>query len=186
MSPGWVSQILGSLDDQALIDRTGRGVVTDLDPTALITRWALSYDVLKSNAHRTYIARNGTRRALQALPDVAGRVRWLVTGSFVAYRVAPVAASAMLMVYTDDVKGLADALGLLPADSGADTVLLSPNDECVWDRPFEAEDIPAVGLSHAAVDCLTGNGRMPSEGVALLEWMSEHEDVWRIGSIRDL
>lgn len=107
---------------------------------------------------------------------MAGRVRWLVTGSFVAYRVAPVAASAMLMVYTDDVKGLADALGLLPADSGADTVLLSPNDECVWDRLFEAEDIPTVGLSQAAADCLTGNGRMPSEGVALLEWMSEHED----------
>jgi hypothetical protein len=36
-----------------------------------------------------------------------------------------------------------------------------------------------VSITKAAIDLLTGNGRMPSEGEALLEWMRRHESARR-------
>jgi hypothetical protein len=35
------------------------------------------------------------------------------------------------------------------------------------------------------MDCLTGNGRMPSEGEALLTWMMENEPVWRAPALAE-
>jgi len=35
-----------------------------------------------------------------------------------------------------------------------------------------------------AKDCMTGNGRMPAEGEALLSWMAHHEDDWRATSLK--
>jgi hypothetical protein len=40
--------------------------------------------------------------------------------------------------------------------------------------------------SQVAIDCLSGSGRMPSEGEALLEWMRRHEGRWRCQSIDEL
>ena len=37
--------------------------------------------------------------------------------------------------------------------------------------------------SQAAADCLTGNGRMPAEGDALLQWMIENESLWRLDKL---
>ena len=40
-----------------------------------------------------------------------------------------------------------------------------------------------VSPSQVVVDCLTGNGRMPSEGEALLNWMLANEQEWRPNSL---
>jgi hypothetical protein len=64
----------------------------------------------------------------------------VITGSFAASRLAPVASPAMLLAYASTPGRLASELELLPA------------------APLQV-----------AVDCLTGNGRMPAEGEALLE-----------------
>ena len=37
-----------------------------------------------------------------------------------------------------------------------------------------------VADSQAAADCLTGTGRMPAEGQALVEWMLGNESAWRV------
>ncbi len=42
-----------------------------------------------------------------------------------------------------------------------------------------------VAPSQTAVDCLTGNGRMPSEGEAVIEWMANNEAKWRKASLGD-
>jgi len=186
LNVGWVSQLLGALDAQALIDRNRRGEVTGTDPVALINRWTESYDVLKTNKARSYIAPNGARRALQALGEQVNAPRWSLTGSFAAVALAPVAAPSLLLVYTDEVDQLAQALGLLPAAQGADVALLRPYDEAVWQRPLAGAPVPTVGPSQLAVDCLTGTGRMPAEGEAVLGWMRENEGRWRVPSLADL
>jgi hypothetical protein len=186
LNAGWVSQLLGALDAQALIDRNRRGEVTGTDPKALINRWAESYDVLKTNKARSYIAPNGARRALEALGEQVNVPRWSLTGSFAAVALAPVAAPSLLLVYTDEVDQLARALDLLPAAQGADVALLRPYDEAVWQRPLVGARVPTVGPSQLAVDCLTGTGRMPAEGEAVLDWMQDNEDTWRVPSLADL
>ncbi len=186
LNVGWVSQLLGALDAQALIDRNRQGEVTDTDPVALINRWANSYDVLKTNKARSYIAPNGAKRALDALTEKVDVPRWSLTGSFAAVALAPVAAPSLLLVYTSEVDQMAQALGLLPADQAADVALLRPYDEAVWQRPLVGAPVPTVGPSQLAVDCLTGTGRMPAEGEAVLGWMRENENRWRAPSLAGL
>ena len=186
LNPGWVSQLLATLDAQALIDRSPRGEVTGTDPIALMTRWAQSYDVLRANKARSYVAPNGARRTLDDLAQQSDAPRWSLTGSFAATALAPVAAPSLLLLYTDNPDRLARTLNLLPADHGADVALLRPYDPVVWERPLAGTSVPTVGPSQLVVDCLTGTGRMPAEGEAVLQWMRDNEPAWRVPSLDDL
>jgi hypothetical protein len=185
LAPGYVSRLLDALDRDALVDRSQRGRVEAVDVPALIRRWSESYDLFASNDAATFLAARGSSEALRMLPELSQATPAAVTGSFAAVRFAPVAAPALLTVYSDDVGALAQALELIPADEGANVALLRPFDPVVWRRTEEQDGICYVAASQAAVDCLTGNGRMPSEGEALLDWMVAHEEQWRLKSLAD-
>lgn len=87
-------------------------------------------------------------------------------------------------MYAEERKRLAEALGLLPADSGANVGLLSPLEPVVWERATEGDGVRYVAPSQVVVACMTGNGRMPAEGEAVLGWMVEDESRWRLPSLR--
>lgn len=65
-------------------------------------------------------------------------------------------------------------------------VLLSPFDSVVWERTEFHNHLTYAAPSQVVVDCLTGNGRMPAEGEALLEWMISHEAGWRAADLSEL
>jgi hypothetical protein len=136
-------------------------------------------------ATRRSIAPEGPRSALARLSSLSSPSQVAVTGSFAAGRIAPVAAPALLLAYATDVAATADALKLLPADEGANVILLRPYDEAVWSRLDSDDDIAFVVPSQTVADCLTGTGRMPAEGDALLAWMVDNECSWRAPSLRD-
>jgi hypothetical protein len=183
LAPGYVSRLLDALDREALVERIKRGAVADVDIEGLLRRWAESYDVFKSNEARMFLSPPGAQSALSSLADLDDGGRVAVTGSFAAGRLAPVAAPALLMAYSEDVNGLAAALGLLPADEGANVVLLRGFDRVVWDRTTIVGRLRYAAPSQVAVDCLTGTGRMPAEGQELLAWMSSNQTAWRVPSI---
>jgi hypothetical protein len=185
LTQGYVSRLLDALDQDALVERTRRGRVQDADIPGLLRRWAESYDVLKSNDASTFLAPRGASDALSQVAQLSGP-SVAVTGSFAAVRLAPVAAPALLIGYCNEIEALANTLGLLPADEGANVVLLRAFDPVVWERGTEDAGLRYVAPSQAAVDCLTGTGRMPAEGEALIAWMSENEPRWRLPSIADL
>jgi len=184
LNPGYTSRLLDTLDSEALIERS-RGRVTSVDISALVQRWVQSYDVFKTNGTTTFLFPAGAAAALKKLSGLVGGHRVAVTGSFAAVRRAPVAAPAMLVMFCDDVVTTADSLKLLPADAGANVALLSPFDEVVWERSIFSDGVTYVAPSQAAIDCLTGNGRMPAEGEALLAWMLESETEWRAPSLTE-
>lgn len=181
LTPGYVSRLLDALDEQALVRRSPRGAVAWVDVTGLLRRWADSYDVLRSNQASTYLAPAGAAKTVAALEALDQRTA--VTGSFAAVRLAAVAAPAMLVAYCDRPADAADNLGLIPADQGANVVLLRPFDPVVWQRTSREPAATYVAPSQVAVDCLTGNGRMPAEGDALLAWMTDNEDSWRLTAL---
>jgi hypothetical protein len=183
LSPGYVSRLLEALDREALIDRDPRGPVQSVDLAALLRRWAESYDVFKANNATAFLAPAGPAAVLERLTNAQGVRRVAITGSFAAVRLAPVAAPAFLTLYCDDATALADELRLLPADTGANVALLRPYDPVVWTRTERDDGLLYAAVSQVAVDCLTGNGRMPAEGEALLGWMSENEARWRAAAL---
>lgn len=179
LSQGYVSRALDSLDEQAFIRRGRRGVVEEVDWPALLRARADGYNLIKYNQGRTFIAPEGASRLYARLtedrPDSV-----TVTGSYAAREVAQIAAPAQLTLYAHDPQWLLDHANLLPADRGADVVILRPGDPSQTDRPRLVEGLRHVGLSQLALDCLGGNGRLPEEGDAVLEWMRENEHRWRL------
>lgn len=181
LAPGYVSRLLETLYDEALIERVPRGPIEHVDTQGLIRRWARSYDVLKTNRIATFVAPAGIDHALKSVgaqsPSLA------ITGSRAAVRLAPVTAPAMLLAYCERPEVLARELGLLPTSEGADVILLEPFDPIVWWSTEVESDLRFVSPSQVAIDCLTGNGRMPAEGEAVLAWMEQNEATWQKSSL---
>jgi len=184
INPGYASRLLDTLYAEALVERSSRGRVEAVDITGLIKRWADSYDIFTSNRALSFISPAGPRAFLNDLKQARAQGRWAVTGSFAAGRLAPVAGPALLVLYCDDPKSF-QMMNLLPADEGANLMLLEPFDSVVWEGASDEEGLWYAAPSQVAVDCLTGDGRMPSEGEALLNWMIGHESEWRLPSINE-
>jgi len=170
--------MLQSLAADRLIERAPRGPVAAVAWEPLIRRIVSSYSMFDSNETSTWVASSGPA---QLLDDLAGKNvrRWAVSGSFAASGLISVTAPTVAVVYTDDAERLAKLARLLPTDAGANVVVAEPFDRVVFDRLRTDGSYPTVSVAQTAIDLLTGNARMPSEGDALLEWMRRHESEWR-------
>ncbi len=188
VSPGYVTKILETLTHEALIERGGtRGPVTEVDWPALIRRRAEALDLLAPHTTSLYVSPNGARAFLDGLVTKTDE-RFAVTGSFAAVEVAPIAAPALLVLYTmsPNKDQLATSLGLLPTSEGGDVALVRPENPNVFINLLEQNAVPRVATSQVAIDSLSGNGRMPSEGEALIDWMAKNEKEWRLPSLDDV
>ncbi len=184
VTASYVSRLIDFFDGEALIERTKRGKVQSVDVDGLLRRWASQYDVFRSNDARTYIAPRGATALLEQLRQSnAIQDAVVVTGSFAAVRWAPVASPALLAMYSGNPEGLAEKFALLPSDEGSNVALLRPYDKVVWERTTTDGAIRYAAASQVAVDCLSGNGRMPAEGDALLAWMSSNKSTWQLPSV---
>jgi hypothetical protein len=184
LAAGYVSRTLDALNEEALIRRAPRGPVESVDVPALLRRWASSYDVFKSNQSTMFIATEGLDDLFKAIRAEAEKgAQIVITGSVAAARLAPIASPALLLAYTPEPELLARRLKLLPADEGANVGLLWPYDPIALTRTSWVEGFQLAAPSQVAVDCLTGNGRMPSEGEAVLSWMENSEMDWRSDSL---
>ena len=72
LTQGYVSRLLDALDQDALVERTRRGRVQEVDMPGLLRRWAESYDVLKSNEASTFLAPGGANDAVSQLAELSG------------------------------------------------------------------------------------------------------------------
>jgi hypothetical protein len=194
VTPGYMSRLLDTLDRDGLLERGKRGVVLEVDWANLLRRRAEYYSIFETNQVAMYVCPNGAAFAREILGDLA-RVGDLptdlaLTGSFAATAIAPVAAPALLALYASgNTDPFIEQARLVPADEGANVVILRPYSTVVLERPYipppTTSVIRFVGLSQLALDCLTGNGRMPAEGEALLGWMAENLDAWRLKTLAD-
>jgi hypothetical protein len=176
-----VSRVVSFLDGEALVIREYRGAVTDVRWVELIRRWTQDYSFSESNCVAPYLGARGLPALLDRLPALT--CRYAVTGSLAVTDLAPVAAPRLAAVFVDAPPDeAAAALGLRPAETGANVLLASPYDPVVFERTRRQGAqgmLVCAAPSQVAADLLTGPGRSPAEGEALLEWMREHEDAWR-------
>jgi len=177
--PGYTSRVIQALAEERLLSRQRRGPVTDVDWRAMLTQLTSTYGLLDANTTSTWIARSAVRSLPQKLAGSRLQTRWAITGSLGAYLIAPVAVGGGAFIYADDPAEVAETLDLLPADSGINVIVARPYGDAAYVRNWLADGATYVSLPQLAADCLTGGGRMPSEGEALVEWMAANEDRWR-------
>lgn len=194
LSEGYVSRLLHVMADEALITRDGSWVV-DVDWQALLRARAATYQLLKANTVQHALPRMGLQKTLARLRQHAGEGagragRILVTGHYMANALSPMAVGGpTLMLYVDPEVGpgvvdeVTRELGLLRTGRATEESvwLLRPNNYGVFDRPWHktVDGLRCVGPSQLALDCLTGPGRLPAQGEAVIEWMVKHEKAWR-------
>jgi hypothetical protein len=177
VNPGYASRIMDFLDREALVTRKRRGAITAVDWPALLRRWAQEYSPFQRSRVSWYLAARGLGQVSERLRSVS--TRYVVSGSWAASQLAPIAPTRILLCYADDVPELADELGLRPADAGSNVALVRPLDPVVYERTFKRKGVTVAAPSQVAVDLMTSPGRGPNEAEALIEWMVEHENVWR-------
>jgi hypothetical protein len=152
--------------------------VTDVRWADLIRRWTQDYTFPEANRVSSYLEPRGLPALVARLPKSSSR--YAVTGSLAATDLAPIAAPRLAAVFVESPPDEAAAvLGLRPAESGANVLLATPYDTVVFDRTRLRGELVCAGPSQVAADLLTGPGRSPAEGEALLTWMREHQDAWR-------
>ncbi|MCA1709702.1 MAG: hypothetical protein LC808_43070 [Actinobacteria bacterium] len=179
---GYVSRVVGVLEQELLVTRAPRGPITDVEWEGVLRRAVSTYSLFDSNKTSTWVASAGPERLLA---DLTGKRagRWAITGSFAASRLAPVAAPEVGVIYADDPDRLARAGRLLPVTRGANVVVAEHYDPIVFERTVSSGIDRYVSTAQVALDCLTGNGRMPAEGEAVLGWMRKNESRWRVASL---
>lgn len=177
IDPGYVSRVFDLIEREDLFEMGLLGEIKAVRWRKLIERWARDYSFLRSNRTLACLEPRDLDGLPARLASAAGRAA--LTGSFVAASVAPVAPPRLIAAYVDSPEEAAQSLGLRVAESGANVLLVQPQDPVVFDRVSERNGVPCVALSQAAADLLGSPGRGPAEAQALLDWMEAHESAWR-------
>ena len=172
-----LSRVIELLDREGIITREPRGRVLDVDWQAAIHRWAEDYGQLTSNQPSILLDPRGLRSTERRLASAS--FKYATTGAFAAQRFNPIAGARTATLYVEDPYEAAHELGLREVDSGANVVLLEPLDPIVFEGATTRDGLRCVGPSQLSVDLLTGPGREPSQGEALLDWMRTNEHTWR-------
>ncbi len=178
-SAAMISRVSSLLEpDEIVTKESPRGRIVSVDWEALARRWAMDYDFTSSNTLTSWLEPRGTRALFARLRD--SDIRYAVTGSFAAYRLAPVAEPRLAALYVDDFDTAAQSLGLRPAETGGNVLLVNPFDPVAFERAEYDDGITYTRVTQVLVDLMKGPGRGPAEAEALLEWMRDNEDIWKL------
>jgi len=176
-SLGSTARTLDFLDREALIRRDPSGTITTVEWEALIQRWAADYDVARSRRVVRLIEPRGIERVEPVLQKAD--VEYAISGSLAARRRAEYAEPRLALVYTDEPDRVTEKLALRESDVRSNVVIVEPQDDLPFLRSWSDAGIHYAALPQVAVDLLSGPGRNPEEGKALLRWMRQSEAQWR-------
>jgi hypothetical protein len=177
-STGATYRVIEFLEQEGLLTRRRYGPIEDVRWRALLERWSEDYGFLRSNTVQTFLEPRGLRALTDRLVALE-ELDYVVTGSLAAERVAAYAPARLATIYVRDLARAADALKLRSVESGGNVALATGDYEVVFERATVVDGVKFAALSQVAVDLITGPGRNPSEGVALLGWMEADERAWR-------
>ena len=180
-SAAMVSRVCRLLEPDEIVTKASpRGRVIAVDWEALVRRWVVDYDFASSNALTTWLEPRGPQALFARLRDA--EFRYTVTGSFAAYRLAPIAEPRLATLYADDPETAAESLRLRPAETGGNVLLVRPFDSVAFERAEYDDDIAFARVTQVLLDLMTGPGRGPAEAEALLAWMRGNEDRWKLST----
>jgi hypothetical protein len=178
-STGATYRVVQFLEEEDLVQRKPRGPILDVAWRELVERWSQDYGFQRSDVVRSFLFPRGieaVREALRALDEGS----YVLTGSLAVQVYAPYAPPRLAMIYVTDIDLVADRLALRAVDRGANVLLAASRDDVGFIRAQVVDAVSTAAPSQIAVDLLTGPGRSPREGRALLDWMEANEPRWRL------
>jgi hypothetical protein len=196
LSLPYVTRLLETMEQQALIERRDR-IILDVDWPRLLRARSAVTDLLNTKPIFA-VAPGGPEDFLRRLADMdraleslgpVPRPLFAITGPAAAEQVSPVTGEIEpVMVYLatsggtnppSDVNDFMNRMGLLPTRHARSNVwLLSHPSPYVFAR-MDASNFPIVANSQIALDCLSGPGRMPAQGDAVIDAMKRSQGGWR-------
>jgi hypothetical protein len=177
-SVGATYRVIDFLEGEELVQRERRGPITTVRWRALIERWSRDYGFQRDRRVAGVLFPRGIEALVDRLRSVRDP-RCVLTGSLAARRYAAHAPARFAMLYADDPSALIERLDLRHVDTGANVLIAVDQEGIAFARAQKMGGVHVAAPSQIAVDLLTGPGRSPSEGEALLDWMEAHEPEWR-------
>ena len=177
VSAATLSRVVDLLEREAMLTRSQTGGVASINWREAILRWSEDVRSVRTRAALTCIEPRGLQVLERNL--AASSFPFAATGSLAAKHLAPVAPLRTAAIYTPDPLLLSRELGLQRVERGANVMLLESDELPVRGCVQGPSGIVLASISQIAVDLLSGSGREPAEGEAILDWMEEHQDEWR-------
>ena len=176
-SLGSTARTIDLLDREALIGRDESGAIRSVDWPALLERWSNDYDPSRGRRVVGLLAPRGVESVRNGLRGWRGR--YAISGSLAAAQWEPYAATKLAIVYAADAEKVQSRLKLVDPPSTPNVLVIEPGDDLPFERTITQDDLRFASHSQVVVDLLSGTGRNPEEGNALIGWMKDHEDAWR-------
>lgn len=176
-SLGSTARMIDFLDREALLRRDPAGSVEDVDWVGILRRWSDDYELTKRRSVTRALVARGVDAIEEGLRGSA--VKYAVSGSLAARRVAPEAEARLGLVYAPDTDDVLVALRARASSGATNLLVIEPADDTPFIRSFDNDGVRYAAFSQVAVDLLSGPGRTPEEGDALLRWMAANENRWR-------
>lgn len=173
-----LSRVAALLESEGILTRErDRGPIVAVDWKLSLLRWSEDYSFTRSNRTSSWLEPRGLPALQAKLRDASSR--YMLTGSLAANAIAPVASPRLAALYVESAQNTAGQLGLRPAESGGNVLLAEPFDAVAFERGFDREGLRYAAHSQIAIDLMTGPGRWPAEGEAVMQWMQTNESAWR-------
>jgi hypothetical protein len=176
-STGATYRVIAFLEEEGLIKRERGGLISDVRWRLLLERWSRDYQ-FQANPTEPLLFPRGLELLVETLRE-AGDLEYVLTGALAARRLASHAVPRLAMLYVNDMEETVERLGLRRVDTGANVLVARDRAGVGFLRAQLQDGLRVAAPSQVAVDLLTGPGRSPSEGEALLDWMEAHEREWR-------
>ena len=173
-----LSRVATLLVGDALIRRGARGSVLDVSWVDVLLRWVEDYRFPGAERGMSYLDPRGVPAFTRKL--AAYSLPWAATGTLGVPAGVAVAPVTLATVYVESPERVAREMGLIPAETGANVLLIGVSEADEWLRSGTGGDgVVRCSVSQVAADLLTGPGRGSSEGEALIAWMRANEASWR-------
>jgi len=171
MDEGFTSRIVGKLEQDELITRDPDGKIRPRDPNLLLDAWAESYSFAKHSILRGHVAARTPEAQLRSMAEVLAKRRqiYAATGLAAAWLLNRFAGFRIVTIYlaSPPETPLLELLGLRETESGANTWLVVPNDEGVFQGASEQQGIRCVHPIQAYLD-LAGHPERAKEAAERL------------------
>lgn len=184
-SPAAVSKLMPTLVAAGAVDRAEDGTVTRIRRRTLLDRWTADYSFVNSNGVvLDYLAPRGIARTLEQIRE---RDDIVVSGSAAARDYLPTGTTSvvplgLLVLYGDDITGIARELELVRTDrTSANVVITTPRDRTLLNTAeLSASGFRRAPIAQVLADLLTlPRGRLAQEAEQLIEVLERNDAAWR-------